>query len=106
MIQTILRLLFTRKIQLKKFVLSVTICLRYYFFLSRFFFAKSPPIFSVNLRPAAALFETNCQLLILASPHLPFIDHLSITHRVLLILTQAGGLANVILSRNADIAYL
>ena len=62
------------------------------FYLSRFFFGKSPPILSVNLRLAGALFETACQLLILASLHLHCIEHLSITHRVLVNVTHAWEL--------------
>ena len=65
------------------------------FSLSRFFFAKSHPILSVNLRLSAALFETTYQLLLLASLHLHSIEQLSITHRVLVNLTHAGELTDV-----------
>ena len=41
-----------------------------YFFLSSLFFANSPFIPCVNLRLAAAIFETNFQLVILATLHL------------------------------------
>ena len=41
-----------------------------YFFFSRFFFAKSPPILCVNLHLPAAILETNCQLSIFATLHL------------------------------------
>jgi hypothetical protein len=41
-----------------------------YFFLSRLFFANSPLIPCVNLRLAAAILETNFQLVILTTLHL------------------------------------
>jgi len=92
----------TQKIHL---LLTLSVCV-ISFFLSRFFFAKSHPILSINLRLAAALFETTCQLLILASLHLHCIDHLSITHQLFLNVILAGGLSNVNLTGNAVIAYL
>ena len=58
--------------------------------LSRFFFAKSPLIPCVNLRLAAAMFETTFQPFIPASLHLHNIDHFSITHKLLVNLTHAG----------------
>ena len=76
------------------------------FFLSRFFFVKPPTILSVNLRLAAALFETACKRLTLASLHLHSIDHLSNSLQLFLNLLHAGWLANVNIRWNAGTAYL
>ena len=84
-------------------LLLTAIHLRHFFFLSRLFFTKSPPIPCLNLRLAVAIFETSSQLLILASVHLHNIDHLSIIHQVLIKVTHVGKLTNVNLGRNAEI---
>jgi len=73
------------------------------FILTRFFFAKSSLIPCVNLRLAVAIFETTCQLLILASLHLRNSDYYSISHQVLANVTHARELANVNVGRNYEI---
>jgi len=70
-----------------------------------FFFAKSPPIPCVNLRLAVAIFETTCQLLILASLHLHNRDHYVIPLQVLVNVTHARELANINVRRNSEIFY-
>jgi len=75
------------------------------FLLSSIFFVKSPIILGVNLHLAAAIFETTCQLLVLAFLHLHSIEHLSITHQVLVNLTHEGELSNANLSRIFEIFY-